>query len=106
MGEIIHRSEIDPTRWTNTTIFRLDGKEEFRELPQYGNRHAVFPRNQEWGEVHYDEHNATDFPVGTTRHLGKYTSVKTGLPENLATVGVALAGLYGLYKLAEYLDDD
>lgn len=102
----IHRSEIDLNRWTDTSIFRSDGKEEFRELPQYGNRHVVFPRNQEWGEVHYDEHNATDFPAGTLRHLGKYTNEKTGIPEDLATVGIGLAGIYGLYKLLKYLEDN
>jgi hypothetical protein len=64
-------------RWVNSAGLPPDGREHFRELKQYGNRHVVFERNTEWGQIHIDEHNATDFPVGTVNNLAKYTNEKT-----------------------------
>ena len=87
MKEIIHISEINTERWTDTSIVRLDGKLESREKPQYGNRHAVFNKGSEWCEVHIDEHNVLEFPIGTVDHLAKYMEEKTSLPREIAKVG-------------------
>lgn len=106
MTSLIHRSQIIPSRWQNTSIFRLDGKEEYRELPQHGNRHAVFSPGEEWGQVHTDKHNATDFPRGTLDHLALYTNEKTGIPEGIAKVALAAAGLYASYKILKFLGDN
>lgn len=100
---IIHRYEMTSERWINTSYLRSDNKEEFREKKEFGNRHAVFDRGSEWGEVHHDEHNATDFPIGTINHAAKYTEEKTGIPQGLAAVGITAAGLYAGYKLLKYL---
>lgn len=102
----IHRSQIDSSRWQNTSIFRLDGKEEYRELSHYGNRHAVFSPGAEWGEVHEDKHNATDFPSGTLDHLALYTNEQTGVPQGIAKVALAAAGLYAGYKILKFLGDN
>lgn len=106
LSDLIHRSEINSVCWVDTSMIRTDGMKEYRELPQYGNRHAIFNPNSEWGEVHYDEHNATNFPVGSIKHLGRYTNEKTGIPEDIATVGIAAVGLYGLYRLLKYLEEN
>ena len=103
--ELIHKSEITKERWTNTSYLRNDGKEEFREKAQFGNRHAVFVKSAEWGEVHYDEHNATDVPVGTIMHAAKYTEEKTGIPKGLAALGIAFGLGYVGYKALKYLDE-
>ena len=42
---------------------------------------AVFEPNAEWGNLHYDEHNALDFPMGTYRHVRGWLSEKTGVSE-------------------------
>jgi len=106
MREIIHISEINKERWTDTSIVRLDNKLEFREKPQYGNRHAVFNKGSEWGEVHIDEHNALEFPNGTADHLAKYTEEKTSLPKEIAKVGIVLGGLFVGYKVLKFLGDE
>ena len=92
---MIHRSEINSSRWVETTILRNDGLEEFREKPQYGNRHAVFEQGSDWGEIHYDKHNALDFPIGTTNHLAKYIEEKTGIAENRVKTGIIVGGIIG-----------
>lgn len=46
---IIHGSEITSERWIYTSYLRSDGKEEFREKKEFGNRHAVFEKGSEWG---------------------------------------------------------
>lgn len=94
----IHRSEIVPERWFNSTGLPPDGKEHFRERKEYGNRHAIFERGAQWGTVHVDDHNATDFPVGTVNHLAKYTSERTGMPEAVAKAGIALGAIYLGYR--------
>jgi len=90
--ESIHISEIlsVPNRWIKTKDW-FD-KIEYRELEKFGNRHAVFEDGSEWGEVHYDEYNATSFPIGTVNHLAKWGNEETGLPEN----GLRLVGWLGL----------
>jgi len=95
----ISRFEMTPDQWANTTGFPPDGKEHFRELKQYGNRHAVFERGGTFGMVHCDQYNALDFPVGTLNHLAKYTNEKTGISENAARIGIAALAIYGAYRL-------
>lgn len=82
----IHISEIhnEPEKWIITRNWF--GKTEYRELEKFGNRHAVFENNSEWGAVHYDQHNATSFPVGTVNHLAKWGNEETGLPEEILRV--------------------
>lgn len=94
----VYRSEMTPERWVNSTGLPPDGREHFRELKQYGNRHVVFERNAEWGQIHIDEYNATDFPVRTVNHLAKYTNEKTGVPENLAKAAIVFGALYLGYR--------
>lgn len=95
----INRFEIRPDRWTDTTGFPPDGKEHFRELKRYGNRHAVFERGSIWGMVHQDLYNALDFPVGTLNHLAKYTHEKTGISESVAKIGITALAVYGAFRL-------
>jgi hypothetical protein len=95
----ISRGEITPDRWMNTTGFPPDGREHFRELSQYGNRHAVLERGADWGIIHHDQYNPTDFPVGTLNHLAKYANEKTGVPEMMARVGIAALTVYAAYRL-------
>jgi hypothetical protein len=83
----------------NTSGLPQDGKQHYRELKQYGNRHAIFEPGAEWGIVHIDQHNATDFPTGTLNHLAKFANEKTGIPESAAKIGIVLLGLYGAYRL-------
>ncbi|MEX0862171.1 hypothetical protein [Nitrosopumilus sp.] len=97
---MIHRHEVQTAQWSETSIIRTDGLEEFREKPEFGNRHAIFQPNLNWGEIHYDEHNALDFPNGTLDHLAKYTEEKTGIPEKWAKGGLILGGvLAGIFLL-------
>lgn len=81
------------SRWMKTSIIRTDGLEEFREKPEFGNRHVIFELDSDWGEIHYDEYNALDFPNGTLDHLAKYTEEKTNIPEKWAKGGLILGGL-------------
>ena len=90
---MIHRSEVQTSRWMETSIIRTDGLEEFREKPEFGNRHAIFQPGSDWGEIHYDKYNALDFPNGTLDHLAKYTEEKTNIPEKLAKGGLIVGGL-------------
>lgn len=88
-----------PDRWENTSNYRLDGKIEYREKKEYGNRHAVFDSiYSEWGEVHIDEFNATNFPIGTVRHVSKYVEEKTGIPEWLISIATGALAIYVGYK--------
>jgi len=106
LRDYIHISEITPERWSNTSFARNDGRREFREKPAYGNRHAVFNRNSSLGEVHVDDHNAIDFPTGTVNHISKYTEEKTGIPGQIAKIGIVLGGLFVGYKLLKFLEED
>lgn len=106
VNSLIHRSEISPERWINTSYLRTDGREEFREKSKFGNRHAVFEIGSEWGEVHRDEHNATDFPVGTVNHAAKYAEEKTGIPQGLVALGIVLGAGYAAYKILKYFGDE
>lgn len=58
----MHRNELKESEWVNTSIFRWDGKEDYRQFPEHGNGHVVFEPSQEWGDLHYDQYNALDFP--------------------------------------------
>ncbi|MCV0366388.1 MAG: hypothetical protein K5798_03860 [Nitrosopumilus sp.] len=88
----IHISEIlsESEKWVIT--HNWFGKIEYRELEKFGNRHAVFENDSEWGAVHYDQHNATSFPIGTVNHLAKWGNEETGLDEGL----LRLVGWIGL----------
>ena len=100
----IHRSEVaDADRWVNSTGLPPDGREHFRERKAYGNRHAVFEVGAEWGTVHVDEHNATDFPAGTVNHGAKWMNEQTGVPEGLAKLAIILLGAYGVYRAGKWV---
>lgn len=89
----IYRTQITKERWANTSSLRTDNKEEFREYPKYGNRHAVFEKGSDIGYIHIDEDNALDIPIGTINHVSKYVEEKTGIPKwltNLVIVGIGL----------------
>ena len=103
MNQFIRRSDITKERWIDTSYIRTDGKEEFREKKEFGNRHAVFEKGALLGTVDYDKYNATDVPVGTIKHAAKYTEEKTGIPEGLATLGIVLGLGYIGYKTVKYL---
>lgn len=92
----------NPKQWINTSGLRLDGKTEYRERKEYGNRHAVFDNGAYWGEVHYDKHNATDIPVGTTKHFSNYVEEKTGIPQGLVTLATIGISLYAGYKVVKW----
>jgi len=92
------------TRWLGD--FRFDGKEGFREIEPYGNRHAVFDYGADWGYVHNDQYNATSFPTGTVYHLAKWGNEKTGISEGLLRITGWGALLYGAYKLGKYIDEN
>ncbi|MGI0016260.1 MAG: hypothetical protein ACREBU_22800 [Nitrososphaera sp.] len=96
---LIHRAEVLTNRWINTSGLPPDGKEHYRELRQYGNRHAILEPGAECGTVHFDQYNATDFPSGTLNHLAKFANEKTGIPEGAAKLGLTLLALYGIYRL-------
>ena len=105
MPDLINRSQISGERWLDTRFLRLDEKEEYRERPQYGNQHAIFENDSEWGYVHTDKHNATDFPNGTLDHASLYVNEQTGISETIAKIGIIAISLYGIYKLFKFLDD-
>lgn len=106
MTSFIHISEISNERWEDTSFARFDSKLEFREKPKFGNRHAVFNNGSEWGEVHFDEYNALDFPKGTVDHLAKYTEEKTSIPKELAKVVLVAGGIYAGYKILKFLGEE
>lgn len=99
----IRRSEITNQQWADTSYLRTDGKEEFRERKEFGNRHVVFENGSIWGEVHYDQYNATNFPKGTVEHASNYVEEKTGIPQGLVTLGIVLAGAYVTYKAIKFI---
>ena len=99
-------SRMTPERWTQTSIVRTDGKREFREKPEFGNRHVIFDVGSDWGQVHVDEYNALDFPIGTVNHLSKYTEEKTGLPEMITKGAIAFGVLFIAIKALQSLDDN
>ena len=100
-----HISEMTNDRWVNTSISRFDAKIEFREKPQFGNAHVIFPQNSEWGEEHIDKYNALDFPSGTVDHLAKYSEEKIGIPETIARGVIVVGGLILGAKLLQYLEE-
>lgn len=95
----IHRSEITKEHWIDTSYIRTDGKEEFRERKEYGNRHIIFDEKSMWGLMHYDKINATDFPIGTIDHFSNYVEEKTGIPKILTNLVVASIVLYAGYRM-------
>ena len=99
----IHRKDITSKKWMDTSFFRSDGKQEFRERVNFGNRHVVFDVNSQCGEVHNDKHNVTDFPNGTLNHAALYTNEQTGIPEDVAKIGIVGLALYGIIKILKYL---
>jgi len=103
---MFHISEMTNDRWMNTSFARFDDKIEFRERPQFGNTHVVFPKDSEWGEEHIDTYNALDFPSGTVDHLAKYSEEKTGIPETIARGVIVVGGLILGAKLLQYLEDE
>ena len=104
-SKVYHISEMTNEGWINTSFSRLDGKIEFRERPQFGNTHVIFPKDSEWGEEHIDKYNALDFPTGTVDHLAKYTEEKTNIPETIAGGLIVVGGLILGAKLLQYLED-
>ena len=102
---MITRQEVKehPERWMKTSWLRLDGKEEYRERKEFGNRHVIFERGTLFGEIHYDKYNATDFPVGTVQHTSNYTEEKTGIPAGLVTLGIIAVSAFLGYKAIKYV---
>ncbi len=76
----IHISQItsESKHWIRT----WDG---YREIERFGNRHAKFV-DSEWLDVHWDEYNATSFPIGTVNHLAKWGNEKTSINEDILRV--------------------
>jgi len=98
----IHISEIlnEPEKWILTRDWF--GKTEYREYEIFGDRDAVFENSSEWGTVHFDQYNATSFPIGTVNHLAKWGNEETGLDEGL----LILAGWAGLLYLGKKMYDN
>lgn len=101
--ETISRSEImnEIDHWFRYE--NLEGKEVFRELEKFGNRHTVFEKNVDYGLVHLDQYNATSFPTGTVNHVAKWTNENTGIDEGLARLALWGIGLYAAYKTGKYM---
>ena len=95
-----------PEQWVDTSYLRSDDKIEYREKKKYGDRHAVFDNGAYWGEVHYDQYNATDVPVGTVNHFSNYVEEKTGLPQGLVTLATVGLGLYAGYKALTWAENN
>ncbi|MCV0392761.1 MAG: hypothetical protein K5790_05635 [Nitrosopumilus sp.] len=93
-----------PEQWINTTALRSDDKIEYREKKEFGNRHVVFENGAFWGDIHYDQFNATDFPVGTVKHFSNYVEEKTGIPQGLVTLATIGVSLYAGYKAIKWAD--
>ncbi len=104
MNNSIYRFEIIEGQWKDTSYFRTDGKEEFRELEQYGNRHAIFEKDSQIGYVHIDKFNATDFSSGTINHASNYVEEETGIPKGLVTLGGIALGLFAGYKAVKWAE--
>lgn len=101
---MISRDEVrsHSEQWVNTTALRSDGKIEYREKKEFGNRHVVFEKDAFWGNVHYDQYNATDIPVGTVKHFSNYVEEKTGIPQGLVTLAIIGVSLYGGYRAIKW----
>ena len=97
--------EMTSDRWMETSYISFDEKREFRERSNFGNSHVVFDKNSEWGTEHTDEFNALDFPNGTLNHLSRYTEEKTGIPHDIAKVGIILGSILIGAKLLQKLED-
>ena len=101
----LHQVRSHPAQWIDTSYLRSDGKIEYRERKEFGNRHAVFERGQTYGAIHHDRYNATDFPAGTVRHASRFIEEKTGIPERVTTAaisGVAVGALaYAIYRICK-----
>lgn len=95
-----------PEQWVDTTYLRSDDKTEYREKKEYGDRHAIFDNGAYWGDFHYDQHNATDVPVGTVKHFSNYVEEKTGLPQGLVTIATVALGLYTGYKAVKWAQNN
>ncbi|MGH9878167.1 MAG: hypothetical protein ACRD3Z_04360 [Nitrososphaerales archaeon] len=81
--------------------FNVDGKDHYRQKPSKGNGDAVFEPRAEWGNLHYDEHNALDFPMGTYKHVRKWVSEKTGISEKTVdglTTAIVVIGIIGYFN--------
>ena len=68
---LISRSEIlkDRDHWLHYVT--SDGREEFREIEKFGNHHAIFAKNEDYGEVHHDHYNATSLSIWHRQLLRK-----------------------------------
>ena len=94
----IYQIGAERKRWQDTSFARPDGRIEYREKKEFGNRHAVFERGAYFGTVHHDQFNATDVPFGTIRHISNYVDEQTGIKHTLPIVGGLALGLYLLYR--------
>jgi len=103
--ELILRRNVKayPERWINTSWSRTDGKMEYRERKEFGNRHVIFEKWALFGVVHHDKYNATNFPVGTVQHISNYTEEKTGIPAGLVTLGIIAVSAFLGYKAIKYI---
>ncbi len=92
----------NPEQWIDTSYLRSDGKLEYREKKEYGNRHVVFDDGVFLGSVHIDQHNATDFPIGTVKHFSNYVEEKTHIPHVIVDIVIAGITAYAGYKTAKW----
>ena len=97
-----------PKQWVDTSLLRNDGKIEYREQKEFGNRHVVFENGAFYGNVHVDKYNATDIPFGTINHATNYVEEKTGIPKDVVTIVGAIAGtalgLYAGHKALKWIN--
>ena len=100
----IDEIKLHPEQWIDTSYLRSDGKIEYREKKEYGNRHAIFNPGAYWGSAHIDQHNATDVPIGTVKHFSNYVEEKTGVPQGLVALGAIAATAFVGYKIVKWAD--
>ena len=100
----IEEVRLHPEQWIDTSYLRSDGRIEYREKKEYGNRHAVFNPGAFWGSTHIDQYNATDVPVGAVKHFSNYVEEKTGIPQGLVILGTIAAAAFAGYGIAKWVD--
>ena len=91
-----------PEQWVDTSYLRTDGKTDYRERKEFGNRHVVFENGAYYGTVHVDKYNATDVPFGTINHAAYYVEEKTGIPKDAILVASIVLGLVTTYKTLKW----
>lgn len=101
--QLITIQQVQNNQWVNVSQFSNFGWQDYRQLPQYGNGHAVFRQGSDIGEVHYNIYNATDFPLGTIAHLAQYFSEHTSLMQQIWVFLIVAFSFFILYLVAKFL---